>query len=587
MNNYSLIFIHNLNSWSPSNLLAQVISKIPNYNEIIPYVKKLFSPRYGSYFIIRVNKHKNDLKFFDVLDFLRDKIPETAKITWTLCNKLKQMNKSRKSNNIEVELNPMAKDFFSSHLNSNSSFFNLCVSWNINGWNTEKRDSILYLNSIFKPICICLQETGKSKYLPKDVSSPLIPYYNSVFLRANPKIPGMRGLFIGVHSSCSFFQEPFLYKYIISVNITSFWNQKCTIGNIYFPQSKWKEERLAAFDELSQWLRFHNRKNVPAVLVGDFNMSLKKIKTYISNNFPNWYIAPLYGNKFTYAKGTRSSCIDHVIYNEALAAHFNKTSVCTSFYGISDHKPIILSCNKVLSDGFIRPAKVSKWSTHICKTKNSDILSHNYFSILANDLDSHYNSLTADEMVEKFINTANNIGKDIKAFIPTNLKGSAFHCPYYIKKLSHEKHIAFRNIKPYFNCENVDNYLEQFNKYEKLCKLIKKTKSKFRSARFKANIVKIGNYFLNKDFKNGWRCLKKMAKPSYSSTSPTCIKSKFGQDIISPTKQLDRWAEYYKDLASDPSGHSLNRNFWIHALRNISLRSSTWNINDPITIDDI
>jgi len=140
------------------------------------------------------------------------------------------------------------------------------------------------------------------------------------------------------------------------------------------------------------------------------------------------------------------------------------------------------------------------------KTKNSDILSHNYFSILANDLDSHYNSLTADEMVEKFINTANNIGKDIKAFIPTNLKGSAFHCPYYIKRLSHEKHIAFRNINPYFNCENVDNYFKQFNKYEKLCKLIKKTKSKFRSVRFKANIVKIGNYFLNKDFKNGWRC---------------------------------------------------------------------------------
>jgi len=320
----------------------------------------------------------------------------------------------------------------------------------------------------------------------------------------------MRGLFIGAHSSCSFFQEPFLYKYIISVNITSFWNQKYTIGNIYFPQSKWKEERPAAFDELSQWLRFHNRKNVPAVLVGDFNMSLKKIKTYISNNFPNWYISPLYGNQFTYAKVTRSSCIDHVIYNEALAAHFNKTSVCTSFYGISDHKPILLSCNKVLSDGFIRPAKVSKWSTHICKTKNSDILSHNYFSILANDLDSHYNSLTADEMVEKFINTANNIGKDIKALIPSNLKGSAFHCPYYTKKLSHVKHIAFRNIKPYFNCENVDNYLEQFNKYEKLCKLIKKTNSKFRSVRFKANIVKIGNYFLNKDFKNGWRCLKKM-----------------------------------------------------------------------------
>ena len=89
MNNYSLIFIHDLNSWSPRKLMAQVISKIPNSNEIIPYVTKLFSPRYGSYFIIRVNKYKNDLNFFDVLNFLRDKIPETAKINWSLCNELK------------------------------------------------------------------------------------------------------------------------------------------------------------------------------------------------------------------------------------------------------------------------------------------------------------------------------------------------------------------------------------------------------------------------------------------------------------------------------------------------------------------
>ena len=111
----------------------------------------------------------------------------------------------------------------------------------------KKRYSILYLNSTFKPICICLQETGKSKYLPKDVSSPLIPYYNSVFLRANPKISGMRGLFIGVHSSCSFFQEPFLYKYIISVNITSFWNQKCTIGYIYFPQKQMERSKTSCF----------------------------------------------------------------------------------------------------------------------------------------------------------------------------------------------------------------------------------------------------------------------------------------------------------------------------------------------------
>ena len=52
-----------------------------------------------------------------------------------------------------------------------------------------------------------------------------------------------------------------------------------------------------------------------------------------------------------------------------LVTHINKTSVCTSFYGIPNHKPIFLSCNKVLSDGFRRPTKVFKWSTHSCKNK--------------------------------------------------------------------------------------------------------------------------------------------------------------------------------------------------------------------------
>jgi hypothetical protein len=39
-----------------------------------------------------------------------------------------------------------------------------------------------------------------------------------------------------------------------------------------------------------------------------------------------------------------------------------------------------------------------------------------------------------------------------------------------------KKHVAFRNIKPFFNCENADNCIEQFNKCENLCKLIKKKK---------------------------------------------------------------------------------------------------------------
>jgi len=233
MNNFSLIFVRNLKAWPSNKIMMKIISKIQNYFEIILYIKKKFSSRYGTYFIIKVNNHKNDLDFFNVLYLLRKEVPVTSKIIWSLYNKLRNNGESKKSNNIDVELNPMVNTFFSNHLNSSSSFFNFCVSWNINGLNTKKSDIILWNNSIFKPVCICLQETGKSKHLPKEVSLPLIPHYKSVFLRANPKTPWMRGFFIGIHSFALSSKNLFLYKYIISVTITSFWNQNCTIVSIF------------------------------------------------------------------------------------------------------------------------------------------------------------------------------------------------------------------------------------------------------------------------------------------------------------------------------------------------------------------
>jgi len=45
--------------------------------------------------------------------------------------------------------------------------------------------------------------------------------------------------------------------------------------------------------------------------------------------------------------------------------------------------------------------------------------------------------LSSNEMVNKFIETANKVGDKVHARVPCDLKGlkgSAFHCPYYIKK---------------------------------------------------------------------------------------------------------------------------------------------------------
>jgi len=104
-------------------------------------------------------------------------------------------------------------------------------------------------------------------------------------------------------------------------------------------------------------------------------------------------------------------------------------------------------------------------------------------------------------MVQKFIDTSNAIGKDIKALVPTFQHTPDFHCPYYVRKLSHEKYIAYMNIKPLSNCENIENYLNQFSSYNKICRIIKKIKSKFRSNMYKANVVSMGKLFVEKNFR--------------------------------------------------------------------------------------
>jgi len=80
--------------------------------------------------------------------------------------------------------------------------------------------------------------------------------------------------------------------------------------------------------------------------------SFDKISKYISKYFPNGTVAKLTGNTFTYAKGHKSSCIDHAIFNKAMASHFNIASACSSLHGVSDHNPIIVSCTNGSFTGF-------------------------------------------------------------------------------------------------------------------------------------------------------------------------------------------------------------------------------------------
>jgi hypothetical protein len=54
-------------------------------------------------------------------------------------------------------------------------------------------------------------------------------------------------LYIGIHNSYQFTHDNFKYRYILSVNIISFWNVRCSLGNIYILNKKRDEHEIIFF----------------------------------------------------------------------------------------------------------------------------------------------------------------------------------------------------------------------------------------------------------------------------------------------------------------------------------------------------
>jgi len=340
-----------------------------------------------NYFIIRVN-YNNDTDYLKVLVMITSHLP-IRRINWIFTSKIRTFSVANRSINSfnSSPIMPIPEDILYTNLSSNGKFFNLCVSWNINGWNTDKRDELTYFNNIFKPICVCLQEVGNSSFLNSCSNKyPFLYHYKSLLRRADKNIPGMRGLYIGVHSSCQCSADPFEYRYILSVSLTSFWGVRCYIGNTYIPSKKHGNSRDSAISDLSKWLQ--NHQNNPSIIVGDFNMTKEQLMEKISAASQQWYVMEMEGHKFTWSSGGKKSCIDFIIVNDKMKNYLNIASVYNSFNDISDHYPLILSCKKSSEDGFsTQPTRKVKWSSKICKLKNEAIFSHNKFTILADEFE--------------------------------------------------------------------------------------------------------------------------------------------------------------------------------------------------------
>jgi len=104
--------------------------------------------------------------------------------------------------------------------------------------------------------------------------------------------------------------------------------------------------------------------------------------------------------------------------------------------------------------------------------------------------------------------------------------------------------------------------------------------------------------FIQYDPRKAWDELKKLTE-SFSSSSSSTINSSSSNVLKDRNRKLlctpqdldscyhDRFGEHYEALASDITGHSLDQQYWQECLGPPPLDTIVWNINGPITMDEI
>ena len=446
IDNTRLIFIRGIHSWTNAKMKEFIQLKCKKFKNNILSVKRITNFN-DSFFRIKIyTPNFNQAKFIKIFE----KAISGVNISDCKCSRRNHKVSKRKlkqkfiSNNVSNESTVNSSSTTSvnsvianqvpniSNLTSrnptafsNLDKFSFCLSWNTNGWNFVKRDSIEYFNTIFKPLFLCFQETGNGT---NDVRYPCkvtLPNYKYFQKRMDPSIPGCRGLYLGYHVSCQAVLEDNSYTHLVSLTTYSLWNNnKCSVGNVYVPTKKHNLQVRYAFSEVFTWLQNHT--NHPSILLGDFNMSTADLQGKLSDsNLGNWFILPINGSSISWNRGRFSSDIDHALVNASMLEKIS-CAYFVDYSSVSDHLPLLVYCKKTTTDeSFLLPKKFVRWDRYKCLELKNEICDHNKFDILSEEISSN-DELSTDSIVEKFISTTNSIAKDLSILTSTEIRKAMF-----------------------------------------------------------------------------------------------------------------------------------------------------------------
>ncbi|KAG4092799.1 hypothetical protein H8356DRAFT_1429199 [Neocallimastix lanati (nom. inval.)] len=142
----------------------------------------------------------------------------------------------------------------------------------------------------------------------------------------------------------------------------------------------------------------HNKENLAVVLLGDFSTPFIKLKeVYYKKISLAGLMLILLAVILLILKGSKSSCIDHIIYNKAMIPHVHLSSVCSFANDISDLK--IKNCyffEKFSKNTFITKSavRITTVNPHQYTFTNSTVPNTEPISnIFMDDLHEKYNKL--------------------------------------------------------------------------------------------------------------------------------------------------------------------------------------------------
>jgi len=470
----------------------------------------------------------------------------------------------------------------------NSNTFPFCLSWNTNGWNFEKRDSIEYFISIYKPLFLCFQETGNGSGSNSNYPCWVrLKNFKHFFKKAEPEIPGKRGLYLGYHNSCHASLEDNTYEYIISLCTYSLWNGiKCSIGNVYVPQRKHSVLVEVARMDITSWL--DNHASHPAILLGDFNISTDKLKSWISR-YSEWSILSLRGSPMSWCRGSQESDIDHALVNSHMLKLLSHGSLI-DFFSISDHKPLLISGRAIpIDNSFTIPKKTVKWDRLKCLSENESIANNNYFRVLEESISDP--NVSIDEASKNFISASMSVAKDLNIMSDVEVRKSFYHMSHKIFILQKTKMKLFHELKIKSTLVSREEYCELIDSYKHICSIIHLKCNRFRKEEYQHWINSGCEYMKSHNPKFAWNWIKEAAKMNkFTKVISQSIKDINGNLVSSSEEKRNVWYNHYKKLASDPSGVSLSLDYWENrnsAERFNYHRYPDWTINQDISLDEI